>query len=72
MNIFYLINFQAKDAKKLMSDVMITCNFSRYESKISSEGFKTYNLKINEAINPIKNLIYLIKLIKIIKSLNLT
>ena len=61
--------FQAKDAKKLMSDVMITCNFSRYESKISSEGFKTYNLKINrKTINPIKNLIYLIKLIKIIKS----
>ena len=46
---------------------MITCNFTKYEKKIRSEGFRTKNINFDrKSINPFNNLIYLLKLLKII------
>ncbi len=59
--------FQAKDALKNKFDVMVICNFTKYENKIKSEGFKTQNINFDRgSINPLTNLNYLIKLLKII------
>ena len=59
--------FQAKDALKNKFDVMIICNFTKHENRIRSEGFKTENINFDrKSINPFKNLIFLIKLLKII------
>ena len=57
--------FQAKDALKNKFDVMIICNFTKYENKIKSEGFKTQNINFDrKSINPLNNLNCLIKIIK--------
>ena len=59
--------FQAKDALKNKFDVMIICNFTKYENKIKSEGFKTQNINFDrKSINPLNNLNCLIRLLKII------
>ena len=59
--------FQAKDALKNKFDVMIICNFTKHENRIRSEGFKTENINFDrKSVNPFKNLICLIKLLKII------
>ncbi|MAI59403.1 MAG: hypothetical protein CMM92_00085 [Rickettsiales bacterium] len=59
--------FQAKDALKNKFDVMIICNFTKHENKIRSEGFRTQNINFNrKSINPFNNLIYLLRLLKII------
>ncbi|MAI30007.1 MAG: hypothetical protein CBC84_002670 [Pelagibacteraceae bacterium TMED124] len=59
--------FQAKDALKNKFDVMIICNFTKYEKRIRSKGFKTQNINFNrKSINPINNITCLIRLLKII------
>jgi len=61
--------FQAKDALKNKFDVMVICNFTKYENKIKSEGFKTQNIHFDRrSINPLTNLNYLIRLLKIIRT----
>ena len=58
--------FQAKDALDNKFDVKVICNFTNYEKKIRSLGFKTYNLQFNrKSLNPIINLGYIIKFLKI-------
>ena len=60
---------QARDALKNKFDVMIICNFTKFEDKIRSEGFKTQNIYLDrKSINPFKNLNCLIKLLKIIRT----
>ena len=47
---------------------MVICNFTKYENKIKSEGFKTQNINFDRrSINPLTNLNYLIKLLKIVQ-----
>ena len=59
--------FQAKDALKNKFEVMVICNFTKYENKIKSQGFKTKNINFDRrSINPLKNLNFLIKLLKIV------
>ncbi|MAZ46147.1 MAG: hypothetical protein CMM98_01020 [Rickettsiales bacterium] len=59
--------FQAKDALRNKFDVMIICNFTKHENRIRSEGFKTHNINFDrKSINPINNLICLLKLLNII------
>ena len=59
--------FQAKDALKNKFDVMIICNFTKYENKIRSQGFKTQNINFDrKSINPLNNINCLIRLLKII------
>ena len=36
--------FQAKDALKNKFDVMVICNFTKYENRIRAAGFKTQNI----------------------------
>ena len=61
--------FQAKDALKNKFDVMVVCNFTKYENKIRSQGFKTKNINFDRrSINPLKNLNFLIKLLKIMST----
>ena len=58
--------FQAKDALDNKFDVKVICNFTTHEKKIRSLGFKTYNLQFNrKSLNPIINLGYIIKFLKI-------
>ena len=58
--------FQAKDALDNKFDVKVICNFKNHEKKIRSLGFKTYNLQFNrKSLNPLKNLGYIIKFLKI-------
>ena len=59
--------FQAKDALRNKFDVMIICNFTKHENRIRSEGFKKHNINFDrKSINPINNLICLLKLLNII------
>ena len=59
--------FQAKDALKNKFDVLIICNFTKYENKIRSEGFKTQNINFDrKSINPLNNINCLIRLLKVI------
>ena len=57
--------FQAKDALKNKFDVMVICNFTKYENKIKSEGFKTQNINFDRrSINPLNKPKLLDKVIK--------
>ena len=61
--------FQAKDALKNKFDVMVICNFTKYENRIRAEGFKTQNISLDrKSVNPFNNLKCLVKLLKIIRN----